>query len=304
MANLIQHLDRAEAEVFTRADQLIAGSLAFQHTNSTLAKAALCIRTLGGFRVWRDGGELHATAWTREKAIHLIQLFVTLRRQYLHKEQIIDRLWPELDPEKGDRDFKVALNAVNKALEPERPPRVEPRFVQRHGLAYGLDLTDVWLDTEAFEELLTIANQLMQSAESGGDSAARYTQQAVACYQTAVSLYTGDYLPERRYEDWTSAERERLQVLALGAMTTLGQLLLEQTPLESIRLTQRVLTIDPVWEDAYRVQMHAYAAQGNRPLALRTYEQCVQKLEEEFEIEPLPETVELYEKILQGEADL
>ena len=297
MTDLIHHLDKSEAEIFKRADELIAGSLAFQHTNSTLAKAALCIRTLGGFRVWRAGGELPATAWTREKAIHLIQLFVTLRRQYLHKEQIIDRLWPELDQDKGDRDFKVALNAVNKALEPDRPPRVEPRFVQRHGLAYGLDLTDVWLDTEAFEELITIGNQLLQNATINEKAAEALTQQGIACYQTAVSLYIGDYLPERRYEDWTSAERERLQVLALGAMTTLAQLLLAQTPLESIRLTQRVLTIDPVWEDAYRVQMQAYAAQGNRPLALRTYEQCVQKLEEEFEIEPLPETMELYEQI-------
>ena len=96
---------------------------------------------------------------------------MTLRRQYLHKEQIIDRLWPELDQEKGDRDFKVALNAVNKALEPDRPPRVESHFVQRHGLAYGLDLTDVWLDTEAFEELITIGNQLLQNAAANGQAA-------------------------------------------------------------------------------------------------------------------------------------
>ncbi|MEZ4681674.1 MAG: bacterial transcriptional activator domain-containing protein [Caldilineaceae bacterium] len=37
-----------------------------------------------------------------------------------------------------------------------------------------------------------------------------------------IKLYHGDYLPERRYEDWTSAEQERLQLLALNTMTTLA----------------------------------------------------------------------------------
>ena len=87
-------------------------------------------------------------------------------------------------------------------------------------------------------------------------------------YQRALALYQGDYLPARRYEDWSSAERERLHLLALGLMTTLADLLVSRSPLESIRLAQRVLAIDPVWEDAYLVQMQAYLAQGNRKRAI------------------------------------
>jgi DNA-binding SARP family transcriptional activator len=105
-------------------------------------------------------------------------------------------------------------------------------------------------------------------------------------------------LPERRYEDWSSTERERLQVLALNLMTTLANLLVERNPLESIYLTQRVLTIDPIWEDAYRTQMQAYLTQGNRPMAVRTYQQCVKILEEELGLEPLPQTQELYTEIV------
>jgi DNA-binding SARP family transcriptional activator len=57
------------------------------------------------------------------------------------------------------------------------------------------------------------------------------------------------------------------------------------------------LAVDPVWEDAYRAQMRAYQAQGNRPLALRTYQQCIQVLEQEFGVEPLPETQQLFHEI-------
>lgn len=251
--------------------------------------ASLRIQTLGGFRLWRDGVEIEPAAWSREKALHLFQFLVTMRRHPspLHKEQIIDRLWPELDAEEGDRDFKVALNTVYKVLEPERKPRVESRFVQRQGLVYRLDLAEIWVDADAFEALVAAGNGILVA----------HADAAVHSYQQALALYTGDYLPERRYEDWSSAERERLQLLALGVMTTLANLLLEQSPLESIRLTQHVLATDPVWEEAYRVQMRAYLVQGNRPLALRTYQQCVRMLDEELGVEPLPETRQLIERI-------
>lgn len=250
--------------------------------------SALRVQTLGGFRLWRDGVEIEPAAWGREKALHLFQFLVTVRRHPspLHKEQIIDRLWPELDLEEGDRDFKVALNTIYKVLEPERKPRAESRFIQRQGLVYSLDLAETWIDADAFETLVAAGNRaILEQAD------------AIPSYQRALSLYTGDYLPERRYEDWSSAERERLQLLGLGVMTTLANLLIEQSPLESIRLTQHVLTVDPVWEEAYRVQMRAYLAQGNRPLAIRTYQQCVRMLDEELGVEPLPETRQLMEQL-------
>ena len=109
-----------------------------------------------------------------------------------------------------------------------------------------------------------------------------------------------DFLPERRYEDWTSGERERLLTLAMEAMTTLAELLVASAPFDSLQLAQRVLASEPLWEPAYRVQMQAYQATGNRPMALRAYQQCVQTLQEGFAIEPLPETQELHNKIRAG----
>jgi DNA-binding SARP family transcriptional activator len=252
-------------------------------------RADLIIQTLGCFRLWRNGLEIGPTAWGREKALHLFQFFITKRRPtpYLHKEQIIDYLWPELTPAEGDRDFKVALYALNKALEPDKKPRVEPRFISRQGLTYGLNLAEVEIDADKFEALVAAGNQALPVD----------LETAITCYQAAVELYTGDYLPERRYEDWSSAEQERLQVLALGVMTNLASLLLDRTPLESIRLTQRVLDIEPVWETAYRIQMQVYLAQGNRPLALQTYQRCAKVLKQELEVDPLPETRQLFEQI-------
>ncbi len=272
-----------------RVDHVLA-----THPGYTGSKAALRVQTLGGFRVWRMGIELVPGVWGREKAIHLFQYLLTQRRQYAHKEQIIDRLWPDIEIDKGDRDFKVALNAVNKALEPKREAWGESNFVLRHDLAYGLNMKNIWFDGEVFELLVQTANDAL--LEKPADPA-----RATDCFDAAVHIYKGEYLPERLYEDWSSAERERLQLLAFGAMIRLGELLLGREPLESIRLAQRVLTHDPVWEDAYRLQMRAYMSQHNRPLAMRTYEQCVEVLQREFGVPPLPETSDLYRSIQQGD---
>ena len=116
--------------------------------------------------------------------------------------------------------------------------------------------------------------------------------------RTAATLYAGDFLPERRYEDWASGETERLQTLALGAMTRLADLLLSRNPLESLHLTQRVLEIDPVWEQAWRIQMEAHLASGNRPLALRSWERCQAVMRREIGLDPLPATRAVHDRIL------
>ncbi len=250
--------------------------------------AALRVQTLGTFRVWRKGEDISSKAWGREKSIQLFQFLISARhRRGLHKEQIIDRLWPEASRSSGDRDFKVALHGIHKVLEPDRKRRTDARFIQRQGLTYQLNQEECWIDVDALENYIAIGNQNLN------DSAAI----AKIAYQKALALHQGIFLPTRLYEDWSSGERERLQILALGAMLTLAELELADNPMESIRLSQQALLIDKAWEDAYRIQMQAYFRKGNRPMALKTFQQCKKVLDEEFGIEPLPETKALFRKI-------
>ncbi len=243
---------------------------------------------LGGFQVWRKGDLIGAKDWGRDKTLQLFQFLITSRhRRGLHKEQIIDRLWEEVDGKAGDQYFKVALHGINKVLEPERKSRTEAKYILRQGLTYQLNLTDIWIDAEAMENFIEIGN--LNHIE--------HPKVAIQAYREAINLHHGTFLPERLYEDWSSAERERIQVLVLGAIITLAELLIPKNPVESIRLAQKALQIDATWEDAYRIQMEAYFRKGNRPMAIKTYQQCVAVLEEEFGVEPLPETKMLLDKI-------
>ncbi|NDJ77460.1 MAG: hypothetical protein GYB65_14505 [Chloroflexi bacterium] len=259
---------------------------------------SLRVQTLGMFRVWLTGELLPNVVWKREKAQRLFQFLVTARLNDSHnilpKERIVADLWPTLDDNRADRDFKVALNALNDALEPDRPARTLSSFIQRSGLAYGLNPdADIQIDATDFRQGLKIA------ARSERDD----TDIAIDQYRAALDHYAGDYLPDAMYEDWASLERERLQTLYLsGAMRLAALLLRREGYQESIHLCQSVLMIDRYWEEAYRLMMIGHALRGNRPLALRAYEQCRQALTEGLDLLPMEETTALYHRIANGEA--
>lgn len=251
--------------------------------------AAIKVQTLGNFQIWREEEKVKSKDWGRDTTAQLFQFMVTARhRRGLHKEQIIDRLWEDADIKAKQQNFKVALHGLNKVLEPNRKSRTEALFILRQGATYQLNTEHIWIDVEAIEQYISIGNQAL----------AEKPKVAQKAYTAAIDLHHGVYLPNRIYEDWTSEERERIQVLALGAMVTLGELLLNENPLESIRLAQQALLIDNAWEDAYRLQMEAYFKKGNRPMAIKSYQQCVTILDKEFGVAPLPETEKLMKIIV------
>ncbi|GEQ86970.1 hypothetical protein ULMS_24780 [Patiriisocius marinistellae] len=261
-------------ELTTQLDEL----LKFQE------EALIRFQTLGNFVLWREGVKVNSKDWGRDKTVQLIQYLICYRQRHaLHKEHIMEHLWEEGD----DRDFKVALHGVNKILEPDRPSRTEPLYVERQGVTYQLNLEKVWIDAEAVEKYIAIGNEALASNIVCAKKA----------FKAAISMYQGSYLPNRIFEDWTTEEREKLQILILGAYTVLAELIVEENPMESVRLTQQAIAIDATWEDAYKIQMQAYIAKGNRPQALKTYQKCVDVLDKEYGIDPLPATKNLLKEI-------
>jgi DNA-binding SARP family transcriptional activator len=50
--------------------------------------------------------------------------------------------------------------------------------------------------------------------------------------------------------------------------------------------------------------MMCFYRMGSRPLALRQYQRCAETLRAEMDLEPMAETRELRDRILEGRADL
>ncbi len=254
----------------------------------------LRVHTLGTFHVFRGEAEVETRDWQRDKARQLFQLLLTQRGGWLQRDEIVERLWPNLSPEAALRDFKVALNALNRALEPGRTTDSPFAFIVRDGVSYRLrPEADLWLNSAQFEA----------ESQAGLRSANQDERdQAIAHLQDALDLYSGNYLPDALYDDWASGERERLLSLFLRAADKLAGMLVESGHYtQALDICGRILGYDPCWERAYRWLMLAYARQGDRTLALRTYRRCATTLQAELGVEPAPATMALYDRILQSE---
>lgn len=252
----------------------------------------LRVQMFGTFRVWRGSQEIQAREWQREKARQLFQLLLTQRGHWVQREQICAALWPEADLDAAERQFKVTLNALNAALEPNRPPRVAPFFIRRQGLAYSFAPSyGVWIDVDEFE--------LRAAAAAASDDPEFARRNA----QIAVQLYRGDYLAESLYDPWTIEERERLLARYLDvAVRYAERLSAEGDQAEAIQICEQVLRRDRCYEEAYQCLMRAHARAGSRSQALRSYTRCVHALQDELGMAPLPETNALYERLKRNEA--
>ncbi|TXK85169.1 hypothetical protein FU659_05370 [Paenibacillus sp. N3.4] len=249
----------------------------------------LRIQTLGEFKVFLGDRELSDKDWQRGKAKELFQLLVVKRKQLVPKEEIMSLLYPDLDEKSGARDFKVALNALNSALEPGRQARSNPFFVQRHGISYGLNLASgLILDVVEFE-----AHVKGGLEETNGE-------RATVLLEKGLQLYHGDYMPDRRYDDWCIEERERIQVLYLRSLERMAKLCVETEAFDrAIHWCERIVQTDECWEEAYRLLMYCHYRQNNRNQALKWYYRCCKELDRELGVAPMESTKMMYDTVMQ-----
>ena len=257
----------------------------------------LRVNTLGNFRVWRGDVEIDTREWKRDKARQLFQLLLTRHGKPLQREEITEKLWPALSPEAAQRDFKVALNALNKVLEPNREADAPFAYIIRQGTSYFIRPdADIAIDANQFERECETGLRLLENESN--------LQSLISSLQSAMRLYIGDFLPDALYEDWASVERERLLALYLRAADKLAGVLIDGAQYdEGLEVCQKILARDVCWERAYRLMMTAYAKQGNRPQALKTYQRCVEILKSELDVSPSSATISLHEQIARGEKD-
>lgn len=250
----------------------------------------LKVETLGHFRVFLGDRELSERDWQRSNAKRLFQYFLSHRNRELPKEMIQEELWPDMEEETVERDFKVALNALIKALEPERKARSSSYYILRQGSNYRLNLsTGIYLDVVEFEKTM----------EKGLRSSDMDT--AIPLLEKGYALYKGDFLPDNLYDDWVNEERERLRLLFLKGSDRLAHLYLETGHFQgAISIAEKIVVIDPLWESAYRILMFAYHKLQNRTLSLRWYDRLTQVLMQELGVAPMEDSTLLYRKIIEG----
>jgi predicted ATPase/DNA-binding SARP family transcriptional activator/DNA-binding CsgD family transcriptional regulator/Tfp pilus assembly protein PilF len=246
----------------------------------------LRIQVLADFRVWVGARALAASAWPR-KAAHLVKLLAITPGHRLHREQVLEHLWPDFDPPAAANNLHRALHAARRLLEPDRPRGAPSAYLRLQGDALALSPAAApWTDVAAFEAAAADAHRRVDAARGW----------------EAEALYAGDLLPEDAYEDWVAGRREALRRTYLTLLLALaGWEEARGEPARAVMALERLVAAEPAHEAAHRRLMRLYALAGRRAAALRQYQALVEALRRELDAEPDADSRELYAAILAGQ---
>src|SRR5215471_19081346 len=232
------------------------------------------IGLFGGFRVEVDARSVPEEAWRQRKPAALVKLLALAPRHRLHREQVMDALWPELAPAAAAANLRKALHLARRLAESSTG---EP-LIESAGELVALPANGLLVDVEEFRSTA-------DRARRGGD---------VGAYAEAIELHGDGLLPDDRYEDWAIGPRDELRLEYLALIEEQAALLESRGDVAgAMRAVSLLVAADPLAEEAHVRLMRLYALAGRRADAMRQYEH----LREALGREPGPEAQRLFEEV-------
>jgi len=224
------------------------------------------------------------------RGLSVLKYLLLHHKQYISREMLMDIFWPDAEAKTARNNLNVAMHSLRKSL---RSIIFLPVIVFEGGAYHLQNEYQVWLDVDEFERCFKAGERW---------EAQHQLSSALAEFETAISLYQGDFLEENPYEEWTILDRERLRVAYLETLDHLGQIYFGQARYAAcIASCQLILTRDRCREDTHRLLMCCYSRQEQYHLAVRQYQICLEALRSELRVKPALETTQLYDCIRRHE---
>lgn len=167
----------------------------------------ILIKTFGGLGLSYLNSPI-TIIWESQKARVLFCYLLISYDQWLHRDKLIDMLWPGCDPVSGAKNFKTTLSRLRKSFM--GPRSINP--IMTLGEAIRLDFNIFTLDSSQFKGYAQVGIKMLAR---GDISAARKYLEA------AQDEYSGVFLPEEPFDQQICAERGELERLHESVLTSL-----------------------------------------------------------------------------------
>jgi LuxR family maltose regulon positive regulatory protein len=288
--NNVSTLDRCSRPIDSRTTHGLRSVL------PPIAQAAyvpsLEVHCLGKFRVLVDSKEI--VHWGSLKAKSLLKYLAGNREHLASRDILMETLWSECEPSTANNNLKVAVLALRKTLEFNHGGNGTSQVVLFKDGDYIINpRVALYVDAEQFEYHCHAGMRLEREEKE---------DEAIAEYDTAITLYGGDFLEDSMYEDWTLIKRETLKDKYLAISSKLADYLIKKADYEgAVICCQKVLSKDRCREDIYRRLMCCYSRMGQRNRAIKWYRMCEETIRRELDVSPDHELVALYQKLSKGE---
>ena len=199
----------------------------------------------------------------RRKVLALLCLLVSKPRFSAAREEVLESLWPDLDP-------SSALNSLNQTVYFLR--RVfEPRFLEETSPGYLIqDGEMIWLDQELVgsrgRRCLDLIRSMQASPQPESVSA-------------LAEEYRGRFALDFAYEDWASDYRDSLHAAYLRVVEQAIRLDINSGHFtRGTSLAERAAELEPESEELQRALVHLYRLTGAHAAAAEQYAHYAQTL--------------------------
>ena len=243
-----QWADRLAGETATVAPGSGAAVLDAHLEGQTPSPPSVHLTCLGGFSLSVDGREVDWRS-LRPRARSLLMVLALRHGQPVHREELVDSLWPDLSLASGIRSLQVAVSSIRHCLW---STGLSKETLRREGDAYVLALPGAMDQLRSFERLV-------------GEAAHHAGEEALKLRTDALELYAGHLLPEAGPAEWVVAARERLRSVAASAASTAAMAALEAGQArQALALARRSTDIDPDHDLSWDLVIESCARLGDR----------------------------------------
>ena len=217
------------------------------------------LRLLGGFDAAVDGIAVAPEQWTRRQAASLVKVLALAPGRRLHREQVIEALWPGASVEAAGPRLHKAAHYARRALGGDGSV-----LQLRHDMVALAPDGDISIDVDAFHD------DAKRALEDGSVDAAN----------RVLTEHGGRLLPEDVYEAWAEEARDAVRILRVDL-------------LRQAERWDEVLEEDPTDEAAHLALIRGHADRGDVRAALRQFERLDHALLRELGTTPSPEAERL-----------
>jgi DNA-binding SARP family transcriptional activator len=228
------------------------------------------VKCFGGFQIVQDERPLNLSM-LKPRERQLLSFLAVHEGRAVHREVLLEALWPGIDTGPAARSLHVALSSLRRFLEAQSRPAAIA--IERSGAAYQLSIgTEVEYDVRAF----TARCEAARAAQH-----ARDLEKAKESFARAIDSYSGELLPEEGPAEWLVAERDLYRCWAAEAAQALAEMhMAAGDAAKAVSVCEWGLKVDRYRDAFWKLLIRGLEGCGEQASAVRARQRYENLLEE------------------------
>jgi DNA-binding SARP family transcriptional activator len=221
----------------------------------------------------RIGTELVQGSDVRRKVLTLLCFLLSRPNLAATRDQVLDALWPDLDPDVAANSLNQTVYFLRRVFEPGFAEDTTPGYVHHHS-----DL--VWLDSELVSSRSIATRAAIRAVES---------DPSPGRVEDLSSTYGGRFALDFAYEEWAVSYRDSMHASYLEVIEKAVTADTESGHFDrAIGLARRAIEVDPDAEAIELSLLKLYRRTGAHAAAAEQYAHYAAVLRDDLGIEPPP----------------